>query len=101
MHRKHTPAARAHAPADSEFPRPRARRCPELSIAKTAAVRARVSGDELDAFDLLIRVYPPAPLRSSHGGVIAQHLGALALGDSIEVRVPIGEIECLGGRRPL
>ena len=56
-----------------------------------------VSGDELTGFvDLLIRVYRPLPPRFPHGGLMSQHIDSLTLGDEIEIRGPIGEIEYLG-----
>ena len=66
---------------------------------KALCVRAYtpVSADELKGHvDLLVRVYRPLPPRFPRGGIMSQHFDSLALGDTIEVRGPIGEIEYLG-----
>jgi len=66
---------------------------------KALCVRAYtpVSADELKGHvDLLVRVYRPLPPRFPRGGIMSQHFDSLVLGDTIEVRGPIGEIEYLG-----
>ena len=48
--------------------------------------------DCLGTFELVVKVYAPAPPKFPDGGVMSQHLDSLALGDAIHVRGPLGAL---------
>lgn len=51
-----------------------------------------VTGDEVTGFvDLVIKVYPPCE-KFPEGGKMSQHLDSLEIGDTIDVKGPVGEI---------
>lgn len=55
------------------------------------------SDDELGHFDLLIKVYfPNVHPKFPEGGKLSQHMESLRIGDTIDVKGPIGRFEYLG-----
>ncbi|WIA11609.1 hypothetical protein OEZ85_011714 [Tetradesmus obliquus] len=54
---------------------------------------------ELGHFDLVVKVYPPAPPKYPQGGKMSQYLDSLAVGDTVEVRGPVGDVEYHGRGR--
>jgi cytochrome-b5 reductase len=55
------------------------------------------SDDDLGYFDLLIKVYfPNVHPKFPEGGKLSQHMERLQIGDSIDVKGPIGRFEYLG-----
>lgn len=55
------------------------------------------SDDDLGHFDLLIKVYfPNVHPKFPEGGKLSQHMERLQIGDSIDVKGPIGRFEYLG-----
>ena len=44
--------------------------------------------DNLDHFDLCIKVYPPSPPRFPEGGKMSQHLDSLRIGDEVLMKGP-------------
>ena len=56
-----------------------------------------LTGDETPGHvDLLVKVYYPSPPRFPHGGKMSQFLDDLNVGQTMEVKGPIGEMEYLG-----
>jgi NAD(P)H-flavin reductase len=50
------------------------------------------SDNVLGYFDLVVKVYAPAAPKFPHGGLMSQHLDSLAIGDTVNVRGPLGAI---------
>jgi nitrate reductase (NAD(P)H) len=58
------------------------------------------SDDDLGYFDLVVKIYRAGEHpRFPHGGKMSQHLDSLAIGDSIEVKGPVGHMHYLGRGR--
>jgi len=53
------------------------------------------SNYDVGSVKFVIKAYPPAPPRFPNGGKMSQHLDALKIGDTIDIRGPVGEFEYL------
>eukprot|EP00961_Rhodomonas_salina_P237474 3210306-Rhodomonas_salina.1 len=53
------------------------------------------SDDELGYFDLVVKVYFKTPM-FPYGGKMSQHLAAMAVGDSVEIKGPVGHFTYMG-----
>eukprot|EP01023_Acetabularia_acetabulum_P061282 TRINITY_DN739_c0_g2_i1.p1 TRINITY_DN739_c0_g2~~TRINITY_DN739_c0_g2_i1.p1 ORF type:complete len:854 (+),score=198.42 TRINITY_DN739_c0_g2_i1:164-2725(+) len=54
------------------------------------------SDDDLGHFDLLVKIYRPLPPKFPNGGIMSQHLDSLKIGETIEVKGPLGEFVYFG-----
>eukprot|EP01026_Neomeris_dumetosa_P052928 TRINITY_DN4715_c0_g1_i6.p1 TRINITY_DN4715_c0_g1~~TRINITY_DN4715_c0_g1_i6.p1 ORF type:complete len:885 (+),score=166.80 TRINITY_DN4715_c0_g1_i6:81-2657(+) len=54
------------------------------------------SDDDLGYFDLLVKIYRPLPPKFPRGGLMSQHLDTLKIGDTIDVKGPLGDFIYLG-----
>ena len=54
------------------------------------------SDHDIGHFDLVIKVYPPLLPNFPQGGLMSQHLGALKVGDAVDVKGPLGHVNYLG-----
>eukprot|EP01024_Parvocaulis_polyphysoides_P064799 TRINITY_DN7545_c0_g1_i10.p1 TRINITY_DN7545_c0_g1~~TRINITY_DN7545_c0_g1_i10.p1 ORF type:complete len:206 (-),score=19.76 TRINITY_DN7545_c0_g1_i10:15-632(-) len=54
------------------------------------------SDDDLGYFDLLVKIYRPFLPKFPRGGLMSQHLDTLKIGDTIDVKGPLGDFVYLG-----
>eukprot|EP00035_Acanthoeca_spectabilis_P007873 m.145146 g.145146 ORF g.145146 m.145146 type:complete len:315 (-) comp14114_c0_seq1:4347-5291(-) len=80
-----------------------------LPIGKHVFARAKVNGetvirsytpvtddDTKGYFDLVLKIYSPAPPRFPDGGIMSQHLDSLNLGDTVDFCGPTGHVSYAG-----
>jgi len=59
------------------------------------------SNYDVGCVKFVVKAYPPAPPAFPNGGKMSQHLDSLKVGDTIDMRGPIGEFEYIAGGRYL